>query len=142
MIASDWKLTLDPGSTPLVLLDYGQMLDRELAFSGQRGVRVTPLVRSAAPHLQDGKNVSVTLSFRVHLSAASWALARAAAMATALAALAKAKAPLRVATTGISGYTQYAECLVSQAEGAIDEDEGQYYALSYSLVATNPTITP
>jgi len=142
MIASDWKLTLDPAGTPLVLLDYGEMLEAELEFSGRRGVTLTPLVRSADPRMRDGKNLSVTFAFRVYRPADTWPLARAAAMATALAALEKTKAPLRIEAAGLGGYTTYAECLVSDASGAIDEDEGRWHITNYALVCTKRTVTP
>jgi len=63
MIPSSWKLTFDPGGTPIVLLDIGERLAAQVEWGSRRGSQVVPLVRGDAPFLFDGRNTVVQISF-------------------------------------------------------------------------------
>ena len=71
MILSPWKLTFDPGGTPIVLLDFGQRLAGDIAWASRRGSEVIPLLDSDAPFLRDGKNLSLQISYQVLAEKAS-----------------------------------------------------------------------
>ena len=111
---SEWKLTLSPASSPVVLLDYGSELVSPVKMPLQRMVSVEPLTRSAAPYLHDGQNVSGTISFEVLVPAASNAAAGQAMLTAMLTALSRTNAPLKVERSGVTDrYWLFADALAA-----------------------------
>jgi hypothetical protein len=113
-VQSNWKLTLDPAGTPLVLVAVGDRLADEVAMDFQRLANLIPLVRSAAPLLKDGKNVSGTIGFSRYDDSDTDANARKAQIQSALAALTLGVKPLKLEASGITDrYWQFASALVT-----------------------------
>jgi len=140
-IYSNWKITLDPGGTPLVLVNYLDRLESEIDLSAQRPVSVIPLVNAAAPLLQDGKNVSVTLAFARYDDSDTDANARKALMQSILTALAAESKILKIEVSGITDrYWQFASALVTAFRPVRYRDAPVARRLtSYQIVATGLT---
>lgn len=137
-IISNWKLTLDPAGTPLVLVNYGDKLVDEVSFSWTRGVGVESLVRSAAPHMEDEQNVSATITFDRYDDSDTDANVRKALMQSLLTALTLAKKPLRIEVQGIADrYWTCAEALVSSYRPGRYVGSGKPRRLTgYQILAT------
>jgi hypothetical protein len=113
-IISNWKLTLDPAGTPLVLVNYGDKLVDEISLGAERLATLTPLVRSAAPHMEDEQNVSATITFDRYDDSDTDANVRKALLQSLLTSLTLDKKPLKIEVQGITDrYWTFAEALVS-----------------------------
>ena len=122
-VASIYKLTFDPASTALVLLDYGDYLEEEIKWPLQRGVEVIPLVDSAAPFLRSTGNAFVTLNLARYQTVAAYSAIAAdlAARETTLDKLISIAAAtqkiLRVQLQGFTDhYWEFAACVISGLE--------------------------
>jgi uncharacterized protein (DUF952 family) len=136
MKASEWKLTLDPAGTPIVLLAVDDLITREIRWAAQREHGVIPLVRGAAPFLFEGLNVAINASFtKVVQTANSHAAGREELMVSLVAFSSRIKKPLKIEASGVTNkYWQAAQCLVTAHEPELHpEGTGQWLA-SYSLV--------
>jgi hypothetical protein len=115
MIASNWKFTFDPAGTPRVLLDYGQKIMAEPAYTLDQTLEVVPLVDAAAPFLRLGKNAVVSFQLEIVTDLSTDALARAAVMASIIAAQTAARKPLRIEAYGVTAtYWQFANAVIKQ----------------------------
>ena len=113
-VQSNWKLTLDPGGTPQVLVNIADRLAAEVMMDFQRLASLIPLVRSGSPFLKDGKNVSGVISFARYNDADTDALVRKAIMQSVLTALTLPVAVLKIESSGITDrYWEFAQALVT-----------------------------
>lgn len=146
-IASRWKLTLDPGGTPNVLLALGDWLDSELPWQLAESWSATPLVDAAAPFLRREGNDTYSLDFTVWRSSASDTLARYAIMEGLRTTPALAKKPLRVQlgdSTGLVAdyyWTFAAAGVRSYAPQRALDGATARYGTRYSILATGLTKT-
>lgn len=101
-ITSNWKLTWDPAGTPVVLVDYGQELDREIFPSLAKGLEVVPLIDATYPLLRMSKNAVISLSWRGYVDAADDAAARQAMMVALLTWATAGRKALKVEAYGIT----------------------------------------
>jgi hypothetical protein len=140
-IISNWKLTLDPTGTPLVLVTYGDKLLDEIQFSASRGYQVIPLVRAAAPRIQDGKNVSYTLGISRYDQASTDADARKALMQAMITALTGTPKELKLEVSGITDrYWKFAKALVTDyAPGKYVGASKPRRVTSLNIIATTLT---
>jgi len=114
LISSLHKLTFSPASSPLVILDYGQMIDQELAFSLAKAVEVIDPVDAADAFIRDGKSCIWKAQIRTYSTESLDLDARVAAMQSHLAVAALGKKPLRVQIQGYAGhYWQFADCMIT-----------------------------
>lgn len=104
MIASPWKITLSPASSPLVVLDYGERLEDELDYGLSKMVEVIPLTRSAAPLLQNLDNRSYQISFEIQRKQTTDALNAAAVLDELIAWGARDVAELKIERSGITTH--------------------------------------
>ncbi|MEO5712987.1 MAG: hypothetical protein ABIT37_05825 [Luteolibacter sp.] len=118
--ASILKLTFDPASAALVLLDYGWMLaDGPLRFPQKNGTEVVPSPDSSYPLILDTLNSQFVIKYTVVDDAAG---SRAASMTAVLNSLISVAAlgvkPLKIEVDGVGGghYWQAAQCKVSENE--------------------------
>ena len=141
-VTSNWKLTLDPAGTPIVLVAIGDRLAGEIEFGGERGFQLVPLVRSAAPFLRNGRNVSASISFGLYKSTTTDALARKELMQDMLTALALDKKPLKIEASGITDrYWLFAEALVTSHRPQRDYGPNAARRLTtYQIIATTLTV--
>lgn len=140
-ITSNWKLTLDPGGTPVVLVAIGDKLADEILFSSQRGSELTPMVRAAAPRLRDGKNVSATISVTRYDDSSTDADARKALMQALITALSTAPKELKIEVSGITDrYWKFANALVTSYQpGKYIGSPKPRRITSFSITATTLT---
>ena len=122
MLLSNWKLTLDPSGTPLVLLGFGDLLAEEIRFPMAMGLEVVNLAGSGTPFLRQTGNVLVTMEFERYATPSS-ALqqydkyARRDTLDTLLTFQALTKKPLRLEVNGLADrYWQFANAAVSYVE--------------------------
>lgn len=114
MIASPWKITLSPASSPVVLLDYGERVDDEIRWGVSKITEVIPLTRSAAPLLQNLDNRSYQFAFQVQRSQTTDALNAAALLDELIAWGARDIAVLKIERQGITAhYWQFAQASVT-----------------------------
>lgn len=145
MIQSLWKFTFDPSGTPLVLLNYGDMLEGEVRFPLKRGVEVVQITAGAAPFIRPSGNSSVTISFEVFPTGATDAAARTAVLDSILAINATGKKPLKIEAQGVtSKYWQFANCYIPEHDPArVIESARPRYSKVYTLICTGlSAITP
>ena len=141
MIASSWKITHDPDGTPAVILDFGDILVDEIAWSIQREYSVTPLVRGASPFLFDGENIAITATFDRHRTEATNILGRKAIMDFLTAFPALGKKPIRIEAQGTDGHWQAASGVVHAGSPKISDLGTGRRVQSVSLVMTAITFT-
>jgi hypothetical protein len=111
-ISSNWKLTFDPAGTPLVLLNYTDLIEGEPRFPLAKALEVIPIAE-ADPLLRDQQSRVHTIQFEVYASAASDQLARRAIMESLVAAGPLGRKPLRLQINGITDrYWQYASAFI------------------------------
>lgn len=104
MIASTWKITLSPASSPLVLLDFGDRVDDEIDWGLSKIVEVVPLTRSASPLLQNLDNRSYQISFEVQRTHSTDAALAAAVLDDLIAWGARDVAELKIERAGITSH--------------------------------------
>lgn len=115
MTRSRWKLTWDPAGTPIVLLDFDEMIADEPRWPMSRGTETVPLADSLVPFLRASGNHSVQIGFEVARTETLDATARQRVLESLIAAASMAKKPLRVEIQGISDrYWQFSQCLVTE----------------------------
>ncbi len=104
MIASPWKITLSPASSPLVLLDYNNRVNDEIEWGLSKIVEVIPLTRSAAPLIQNLDNRSYQIAFEVQRSHSTDAELAAAVLDDLIAWGARDVAELKIERAGITTH--------------------------------------
>jgi hypothetical protein len=134
MPLSNWKLTFDPGGTPIVLLDIGERLAEEVQWSSKRGSETIPLVDGPAPFLRDGKNVVTTISFeKTAAENAPRADTLKGVIRAMMAHSSLSKAPLRIEAEGVEDcYWQAAAATVPDLTSklvAIRSGQGVRYTI-------------
>ncbi len=113
-IISNWKLTLDPASTAVVLVNIGDKLVDEIEWGMSREVLVEPLVRSDTPFLDDGGNASVSIGYARYDDSDTDALSRQALLAAMLTAFATDPKILKIEVSGVTDrYWQFSAALVT-----------------------------
>ena len=122
-VQSIWKLTYDPASAAIVMLDFGDYMEEELDFPLSRGVQVIPLVNGTAPFLRVTGNAAVQIKVARYQTVAaygSWGAdiaAREEVMDKLIAFAATDKKILRVQlNTFTDHYWEFANCVVSGVE--------------------------
>lgn len=102
-ISSNWKLTFDPfGSSPIVLLNFGDDIEGEIRFPYRRGLEVVEITEAAVPFLRLKGNSFLEFSFEVYGVETTDALARQAIMQSLMDVEPLGKAPLKVEVFGIT----------------------------------------
>lgn len=118
MLASPWKITLSPASSPLVLLDFGERVDDEINWGLGKLIEVIPLTRSDTPLLQDLKNRSYQFGYEVQRSQSTDALNAAAILDELIAWGARDIAELKIERAGITThYWQFTQATVTAING-------------------------
>jgi len=113
-VESYWRITHSPASSPKVLVDYGDELERELNWPMRLGLTVKDLIDSDEPFMNLTGNNVVTLSFTVFSDTSLDTLARRAVMESLLAVAAYPLRPLKVEISGITDrYWLFAQAAVS-----------------------------
>lgn len=124
MLTSNWKLTLDPSGTPLVLLAIGDLLAEEIRFPMAMGLEVVNLPGSATPFLRQTGNVLVTMEFERFATPSNPVqqydkYARRDTLDTLLTFQALTKKPLRLEVSGLSDrYWQFSNAAVTYVDPA------------------------
>ena len=114
MLKSNWQLTFSPGSSPWVLVSYGDRLDEELQPVGTGLLENTPILESPDPFLRDGFNFSYQFSFTVHQKLATDALARAAMLDQLILFATLGVAPLKLQLYGTTAtHYEYAQAKIT-----------------------------
>lgn len=114
LIHSLHKLTFSPATSPLVILDYGQFIDQELAFSLAKAVEVINPVDATDAFIRDGKSSVWKAQIKTYSTESLDLDARVAAMQSHISIAALGKKPLRVQIQGHSGhYWQFADCMIT-----------------------------
>ena len=116
MIVSNWKLTLDPSGTPVVLVAVGQRMEAEIDPACDLPLEVVPLVDSLYPFLRLSGNAVISFTLRTYdTTAATDAAARTALLDGLVAAQTMVRKPLRIEAAGVtSHYWQFASAAVSR----------------------------
>lgn len=118
MIASPWKITLAPASSPLVLLDYGDRVNDEIDWGLAKMVEVIPLTRSASPVIQNLDNRSYQIAFEVQRSHSTDAALAAAVLDDLIAWGARDVAVLKIERAGITThYWQMSQAAITAMNG-------------------------
>jgi hypothetical protein len=113
-IVSNWKLTLDPAGTPLVLINIGDKLEEELSIGLSRLIDVIPLVRGTAPLIRNRGNAVTQLSYAIYQDAASDAVSRQDLLTSLITSLSADPKPLKVEISTITDrYWQFASAIIS-----------------------------
>jgi hypothetical protein len=144
MIYSSWKLTYDPAGTPVVLVNYGDLLESdELDPALEKTVEVVSLVDAAAPFIRVGKNAVTSFSLRVLSFGATDLAARSAMLDAIITAQTATKKPLRIEVEGVTGYYwQWANATVKGFRPRrLLADTAPAVATQWDIVATTLTKT-
>lgn len=138
-IESNWKLTFDPNGAALVLLQYRDLVDTELAWSLKKPLQVTQLDEASAPFLRHAGNAVVNLSFRVFTDQAVDMTARRNILDSLIEVTATTKKPLRVSVLGITEvtgtYWEFAHSYITE-HSPLRDPESDGLTRSYSITAT------
>ena len=137
-IESNWRITFDPGGTPLVLLAYGDEIEGEPRYPLGRGLEVVALVDAAAPFLRPTGNSAINLKLDIYKPAASDAAARAEVLDSLIAVNVLGRKPLKIEVLGITDrYWLFANCYIPTYEpGRSPEGPPNIHLKSYSLTCT------
>ena len=137
-IESNWRITFDPGGTPLVLLAYGDEIEGEPRYPLGRGLEVVALLDAAAPFLRPTGNSSVTLTLDIYKPAASDAAARAEVLDSLIAIDLLGRKPLKLEVLGITDrYWQFANCFIATFDpGRSPEGMPNTAVKTYTLTCT------
>jgi hypothetical protein len=139
MTASAWKLTYDPAGTPVVLVNYGDLMESdELDPSLEKSVEVVSLVDAAAPFLRVGKNAVTSFSIRVLSYGISELAARSTMLDSLITAQTATKKPLRIEVEGVTNfYWQWASATVkSHRPRRLLENPAAALVTQWDIVAT------
>lgn len=114
-ITSNWRLTIDPAVTPVVILDYADKMPAEPDFGKSEAAIVEDLVRSDTPFLDTARNRVHSITFARLLDSATDALSRQAMMLELLAASAEDPKPLKLEISGITDrHWLFSGCVVTE----------------------------
>jgi hypothetical protein len=114
-IISNWKITFDPaGVSPLVLIAFGDRIDKEprwpLAMAGEE----VAIAASAQPFLRDTGNRTVQFQFETYRDEALDSTARRKVMESLILAAPLGVKPLRIEIAGITdAYWQFAQARIT-----------------------------
>lgn len=113
MLSSPWKISF--GTSPVVILDFGERLLEEIDWGGARVGEVVNLVDGAAPFIRDAKNVSYKIKFSVQRDSGSDIDSRTAMLDGLIAFAGRTAAILKVQAAGIATfpYWQFSRCLIT-----------------------------
>lgn len=138
MIKSNWKLTFDPGGTPLVLLDYGNLVEGEVFPAMSKPAEVTPLAGASAPFIRDLGNRSFRLGFAVILDAADDKAMRQEMMTSLVTVGPLARKVLKVQINGITDrYWKYANAFITEhSPEPVVTSAGARVKKRYTVIAT------
>lgn len=132
MRTSDWQIIWDPTTTPLVLLDYDDLMDSEIRMGGQQlaGSGVSDFALRAVAIARQNRKATLEFSRRLpHATTAAAWLACAAAIASAPWG---SKATLRITPRGGSAR-DYTAALLSSSHRPAHEDGWIESVHRYSL---------
>lgn len=140
MILSPWKLTYDPFGDAVVLLDFGERIAEDVVWASQRGTSVISLVRSPAPFLHDGRNVSLRASYRKLITAETPTNLLRNVMSGLISHQALAKKPLKIEAKGIvEMYWLAAAAMVPQANMSTARSGRMANVYEYEIIAAEIT---
>jgi hypothetical protein len=145
MISSNYKLTYDPGGTPVVLVAVGDRIAQELEFALEKSVEVVGLIDAAAPFVRVGKNAVVTFTIEKATDGSDDKTARAAILDALLAAQSATKKPLKIEVSGITAsYWQFTNATIkSHGTRRYLEAPAARWVQTWSITATGLTkVTP
>jgi hypothetical protein len=138
-IESNWRITFDPSGSARVLLEYGDMVDSELAWSLKKTLQVTQLDEASEPFLRHAGNAVVNLAFRVYTDEPVDATGRRNILESLMAVTALVKKPLRVSVRGITEvtgtYWQFSNSYITE-HSPLRDVESDGIVRSYSITAT------
>ena len=116
-VISNWKLTLDPHGTPLVLLNIGDKIQDELSFPAKLGLEVVDLTDSEDPFLRPSGNNVVNISWEIWADEATDLLASQNVLNSLITVLKLGRKPLRIEIYGITDrYWQFANAFITEHE--------------------------
>lgn len=136
-LLSNWRLS----HAGTVLVDYGQMLDRELPFDLGNGTDVAASPDSAYPLLLATGNSTVTLSFTVFRDFATDKEAAAALLNSLISTAWSGVAVLYLTRDGYADrYWQYAQARITRCtQEIVTNSPTARLAVSYSLTCVGPS---
>jgi hypothetical protein len=136
MLSSPWKLSY--GATPLVILDFGERLDDEIDWGGQRQAEVISLVDSSAPFLRDSKNLTYRIRFTVQRDSGTDVQSRTAMLDGLIAWAGKTPDVLKVQAAGIATFPYWQ---FSRAIWTAHSAKGRTVGLGLNLTTYEITAT-
>lgn len=135
-VISNWKLTLDPDGTPVVLLAFGDKLAGEPEFGKSESALVEDLVRSDTPFLDTARNKVLAISYTRLLDSTTDALSRRAMMEELLAASPEDPKPLKLEISGVADrFWLFSGCVLTELR------PGRYLTSSRARRITSYNIT-
>ena len=143
LLSSLYKVTFSPSSSPLVLVNYGDYIDQELAMVLDRAFEVIDPVDDADVFIRDGKSARYEFSFRVYKAETLDLTARVAAMNSLITVAGLGKKSLRIELQGHSGhYWQFASCGIKRYAPVKVQSYGKArWSKQYDVVASGFTYT-
>lgn len=139
-IASEYKLTFDPAGLNKVLLDYDELVDRELQWPLRRALSVTAIAESDHVFLRPGGNGAYQIGFTVERTAATDALSRVAMINHLTDWVESAgKGVLKVEIRGVADRSyQFASSYITDFEvGRVVDSGAAEYEIRVGITATN-----
>lgn len=143
LLYSLYKVTFSPGSSPLVLINYGDYIDQELAVVLDRAFEVIDPVDATDVFIRDGKTAKYEFSFKVYKTESLDLTARVAALQSLITVAALGKKPLKIELQGHSGhYWQFASCGIKRHVPVKVQSQGRVrWSRQYDVVASGFTYT-
>lgn len=139
LIESNWKLTWDPATAAIVLVNFGDLIEEEFAPEMSKPAEVVNLAGSSAPFIRDIGNRSFRLSVSVVLTAADDKTMRRAMMESLATVGALTKKVLKVQVNGITDrYWKFNSAIITEhAPRPIITAKGPRYAKKYGITAAD-----
>jgi hypothetical protein len=135
LLSSNWKLTFDPASAALVLLDYTQLIAGEPRWSVAKGLEQVALPGGNAPFLRPSGNTVFQVSFETYQDETLDRIARVRVMTSLMEVADLERKPLRVQISEQTDrYYQFASAYVTQ------HDPGRYIESSKARMFKGWTI--
>lgn len=137
-IVSTWKITFDPIGTPLVLMDYGQLIDADPKPGLRSPLEVVDLAGADFPFLRPLGNRRYELQWGVYQTLSTRILAQRSILDSLLTVGALGRKPLRIEIQGLTGtHWQFANAYVTEHAPSMSVERGYPRNLkTYSATAT------
>lgn len=138
LLSSNWKLTFDPASAALVLLDYGQLIADEPRWSVAKGLEQVALPGGSAPFLRPSGNAVFQVSFEAYKDETLDRVARVRVLESLMEVAALDRKPLRVQIfEQTDRYYQFSAAYITQHDpGRFMESAKARAFKGWTIVAT------